>query len=414
VTEPVFGRRAVVWLAGLLGGSFLAFLAVLLFGDRFERAASSAPDSSSRSALGHAAFVVWAKAAGFPVVVSRHASASRAGRGTGALLVLAEPDASEGDEVAEGILRAAASTAGAVLVALPKRWGREDEKVPGRLAEVGFHDASVPDRVLSLLGVSAHVTRPEGSTGPWASPWGPLAPTIPGPQLLAPGAGVESWIRCDRGILLGRMPVGDRSVWVLSDPDLLENHGLPRGDNAPLLARVLEEVRPGGGALVVDETLHGDFVQPSVWRALFRMPLAPATASVGIALLVLLWAALTRHGAPLPAADPIAAGRRVLVESTAELLHGRGHDACALRLYLAAATQQVLRASHAPAGLSRAEADAWVERARRARDAETSLPDLRAAVEEAQTADDPHRTLRAARRVHAWRQEMVDGSRRSP
>src|SRR6185436_16030104 len=111
------------------------------------------------------------------------------------------------------------------------------------------------------------------------------------------------------------------------------NHGLARGDNAAIALAAIEAERPVGGVVVVDETLHGHVAAPSLWRELFDFPLSLATLSVLLALAFLLWAAMGRFGKPRPDTRPLGAGKRYLIDNTAELTRHGGHAAHALERY---------------------------------------------------------------------------------
>ena len=49
--------------------------------------------------------------------------------------------------------------------------------------------------------------------------------------------------------LAGELRRGRHRILILSDPDLLSNHGLRRGDNAVLAVRLIDHLRPAGGAV---------------------------------------------------------------------------------------------------------------------------------------------------------------------
>ena len=150
------------------------------------------------------------------------------------------------------------------------------------------------DRGLTL------VRRPVGTDEFDARDVGPK-PDLPSPvQLIKQSAHLEPLVTLGGDVLFGRvLPSDERStsdVYVLSDPDLIATHGLVRGDNATLAVSIVERLRPGGGGVVFDETLHGGDVRPSLWREVFRPPLVFATGSAFFAGLVLVAAGLGRFG----------------------------------------------------------------------------------------------------------------------
>jgi hypothetical protein len=412
MTRTAYSRRAVLWLAALGTVSLLAFVALLVFGEELGAAPSPGADAYSRSALGHAGFVAFVRRLGHPVLVSRWRSDARAPKD--ALLVLAEPEVHERERGRKEMLRAVLDREGPVLAVLPKRVGTEDDSHPGWLSSVRPIELPLVQDVLDALTdgeVAARVHRRGGPSEEWQGGEIRVAPTLAAPQLLDPADGLEPLVAGPAGVLVARVERAAGPLFLLSDPDVLANHGLARGDNAVLLARVLAAAVPPGGTVVVDETLHGGSLPPSIARELFRWPLVLAVLQAAIAAFALLLAAVGRHGAPSPEEGGVPAGKRVLLENTADLLHSGGHHAHVLKHYLDGAVQHVLRATHAPPGLSRAEADEWIARARRSRGVERTLEDLRTEVGgvRGSRGTEAARAVATARRIHAWRREMIDG-----
>jgi hypothetical protein len=223
-------------------------------------------------------------------------------------------------------------------------------------------------------------------------------------------------VSTDAGVLVGRLVRDDGSeVIIVSDPDLIANHGLARGDNAALALAVLAGLRPPGAVVVVDEALHGHVATPSLWRELFTFPLALATTSVLIALALLLWSAMGRFGRPRPDVRVLGDGKRSLIDNTAELTRLGGHAGHALERYLQATLQDVARALYAPTHLGSAETRTWLLRAAQARQVGTDLVALEREVADIAAPASPRarkaeRALAVAARIHRWRQEMTDGS----
>ncbi len=87
--DSPFRRSVVTWLVGVATASLTLALALIVIRPEAGEVSSSAADSFSRSALGHRGFVELLRANGIPVLVSRYASAERAGASS--LLLIAEP-----------------------------------------------------------------------------------------------------------------------------------------------------------------------------------------------------------------------------------------------------------------------------------------------------------------------------------
>ena len=161
---------------------------------------------------------------------------------------------------------------------------------------------------------------------------------------------------------------------------------------------------------MVDETLHGHGRVPSVWRELFAFPFLPAVAQAALTFGVLVWSGLGRFGSPLSADLALAPGKGVLIENTAFLLRSAGHSAFTLGRYYEAALAEVGRALHAPPTVKVRDLQAWLSAAGRRRGVRVELSALEAQV--ARVSDQqlgPAAVLRAARRIHRWKEEMLRG-----
>lgn len=397
-----FRGRAVLVLSLVVGISFLAAILWGVFGPELVPGRSSQADSFSRSALGHRALVELLHELEIPAVVSRFNSAGRARRS--ALLVVAEPSA--GSEQRQRMLRGMVSEARRTLLVLPKWRGTESEENPAWIESAELVPQREVAEILTALGAEADLVRvPPGEPVSWESREIGATPDIAAPQLLA-GARVRAIVQCRQGILLGRIQTTrGNDLFVLSDPDLLSNHGLARPGNALAMMGILDLARAQRDAVVIDETMHGFGKEPSLFRSLFELPLGLATIQALLAAAVLLWAAMGRFGAPQPVAPPFEAGKKALIGNIAALLAFGGHSALALRRYHECAVSEVRAALHVPPGLKGAEAEEWLDRARGA----GRLRDLRKQIEARSGRVDRRGTLSIALRIHRYREEMIRG-----
>lgn len=405
-----FGRRATRWLVGVCIASFLVSLFWSVFGPELVPERSAGSDSFSRSALGHSALLALLSELDVPVVASRHDSGARAGES--ATLLVLEPGASDPDRPSQSV-RGLVRRADRAIVVLPKWAGEADELHPERLSSVwpvARHEVS---SLLDELGIDAHVVRLGDSLRGLRFRGLTAQPQLRFPQLLDTDD-LEPVAECEEGVLLGRARVAGRNVLVLSDPDVISNHGLVRPGNAEFAMEMLALVRDDGEPVIVDETLHGFALEPSVYRSLFRFPLVLATLQAVVALLVLLWAAVGRFGAPLPARPPIEPGKGFLISNIAGLLATGRHARYALERYLRATAAEVARALHAPVGLDAAGLRDWLDRHAEARGLTQRLTDLERLAGRSLGRGEAteRRALALARRTHDWKEEMIHGRRR--
>ena len=70
-----------------------------------------------------------------------------------------------------------------------------------------------------------------------------LAPNLASPIQLMRGPGLRAIIAADRGMLVGEISDRNRKIWVLSDPDVISNHGLAREGNAALAVAIIKRLR---------------------------------------------------------------------------------------------------------------------------------------------------------------------------
>jgi hypothetical protein len=415
VSEGPFSSRALVWLISISVASFATWLVVGLIAPEPADVESAEADAYSRSAIGHRAFVELMRAHDVPVVVSRFDSGQRAG--LQALLVVAEPrldvDSPARSRQLQQMLRSARRT----LLVLPKWQGREDRGHAGWLDRAGLVPPTAIARTLQDADVPAGYALPSAE-GLQSCEGVPAGPTLQRPQLLRPtgATGLKPLITCAGGWLLAEREdaLGGRLL-VLSDPDVLSNHGLGDGDNATVAWTVLGYARLPGQAVVLDETLHGHERVPSLWRELFTFPLAVASVQGALVIGLLVWAGLGRFGAPVPPPPALSAGKGVLVENTAALLRLGGHSAYTLARYLESLKHEVARTLHAPAGLAPAELLDRLRRLGRRRRVTEDLGALETSVARLRedAAPPPAAVLAVARRVHRWRQEMLGGPERA-
>jgi len=413
--EPAgpFGRRGARWLAAVAALSLVASAVLAVFADAFE-VPSYAADAFSRSAIGHHAFVELLRRLGHTVILSRSRTAEKV---SGATLVVAEPllGPPGQDDVSRRRLRGMIKAADHVLVVLPKRLGVPDRLRPRWLSGAIPLPEDLPNQVLGMLevaGVHARVVHPLRTISGWR---GELpAPDVSEPQLVT-AKDLVPLLSTDEGMLVGERVSGSMHLILLADPDVLETHGLGRGRNAELAAALLERLGAGAStAIVVDETLHGHELRPSLARELLRWPLVLATLQAALALALLGWAALVRFGRPRRAAEALAPGKEFLVRNTAELLRHGGHVAPAVSAYWRAAKEQIAHALRPP-GERSADLDRFVVALAAARERGERLEALEHRV--AALAPRPgaeQEALRAALDIHAFREEMVDGARRNP
>jgi hypothetical protein len=400
VTKPAnpFSRVALFVLPAAVAISVVIAIALTLLSDPAQKKVSAGADGYSQSAIGHHALIGLLRQLGIPVVVSRGHSGEKAKHG---LLLVAEPrignDAAAASKL-ETLIRSAPRT----LLVLPKWYGFAK---PG--AAWIERAAAVPtdevERVLGTVVGDGEVER--GAVDGWRTEEGLGVPALANAQTIGSETSLEALVEDGRGMLVGTRDLVDGQVWVLADPDVLNNAGLGRADNARFIVSLIDRLREGG-PVIVDETIHGYQQSTSLARLLFKFPLVLATTQMMLCVLVAMWAALVRFGPRRAPRPPLAPGKEYLIRNTATLLQFGGHHAEALQRYFAATVQQVRHALNAPPGLSHTALVEWLERIRVVRAGTVALPGLEAAVQRRDTP--PQGVLELANTIHRWRMEMMN------
>jgi hypothetical protein len=208
------------------------------------------------------------------------------------------------------------------------------------------------------------------------------------------------------------MQTGSGELWILSDPDLLSNAGIDEADNGVVAVSIIDALLPKGGTVVIDETLHGYEQRPNLLRALLRPPFVTILIALIVTMLVLVWAGVTRFGAPQPETDGLAAGKLTLVKSAAKLLRFGTSANNLLLSYRRLVLTDVLNELHGPSGLDETAQVAWVDRAAEHRGLEIRLRPLLDRMSELAEAGriDATRALRFALDLYRWKQEILHGT----
>lgn len=427
-TDSIFsGRLLIVWIVA----AALAFAVSLYFMGNNQGTDTVGPSTFSRSAIGYEGIADVLQQLGIPVVKSRYDSLGKLSRGS--VLVIAEPRPSGKTETTMRTLLKADT----ILVILPKWTGRPSQQKSGWLGEAELVPSADVDWVLQLVAPQAEAL--QVSQAAWTTNALNIAPTLQAPIQLIHGGSLQPLIGSKDGILLGELSRGGgglalladgrtplkrgatvndrRRIWVLSDPDVIANHGFAQPNNAALAVAMIKRLVARSGRVVFDETLHGFTSAPaSPFLLLFRYPFVVATVQGAIAIALLLWATLGRFGAPQQAPPPLSAGRLGLLANIAKLVEFTGHQEVMIRRYVLETVRDVARQLHAPRGLSTAATVAWLQRVGAARGIDADCGVL---VGQAEALADgrrrsPASLVRLAREIHRWRGEIVDGRARHP
>ncbi|MGX1741748.1 DUF4350 domain-containing protein [Bosea sp. NPDC055353] len=401
-----FQPRILAALAAALLALFAASLLLTGMGGREAGGLTSGANSYSSSAVGHLAFHDLLEGLGHKTVQAEDRPLAAVGEN--GVLVLAEPSGSLAGEENRNKLR----IAGRILLVLPKWTVKPGER---RKDWIGEAELAPVLQVQSVLGAAVSGgdivrTKPPASFEKTISA---ADPTVQGELQLIKGSNLTPLISTPAGILLGELRQGNRRTLILADPDPLENHGIGKGGNATFARDIVAALLDGkSGTLVFDETIHGfRRSPPNLLKFLYEFPLNLVLVQILAAVALLLWAAMGRFGAPLPAPRRLDAGRHALIGNAAALVDYAGHHAAILQRYIAMTLQDAARTLRAPAGLEGAALTAWLERASQARGID---PKPLAGLGDSPAAGPRNLAslLAAAQALHHWRKDLLHGTPR--
>ncbi|MBK8099762.1 MAG: hypothetical protein IPK26_21880 [Planctomycetes bacterium] len=394
----MISRRGARVTAGIAVLSLLASAWLLLFPGEGARARSTDADGYSRSAIGHLGLVALLRELGEPVVLATRQ------RPIDGVLVIAEPRF-EG-RLAGPPLATWLRGGGSALVVLPKRRAVVDVRREGWVSEAPPRDVREAQELLESLrewtGERSllRVQRAGGWSGEFA--WSPPV-WSDSLQLLRPDLDEDEVVwAAEQGVFLARFG----KLWVLTDPDLLANHGLLRGDNAASVVALLRHLR-GDGPIVIDETMHGHDDAADFWRLAGQFPHVLIPAQLLLLFAFLGWLGRGRFGPVQPPPPAIAPGKAFLIDNIASLLRRGTPDALALRAWLRATVRRTAERLHAPPGMNDDRCREWLL----ARTAGNAREELAAAL-----ATSPDRRGRAAvelaQDIHRRLEELLHADRR--
>ena len=408
---PVFSRNAVVWLVTVCAVSLLAGVLLGVFRSDLARFRSSGADSFSQSAIGHRAFVELLRELEVPVLVSLDGSAPKAGLDNALLLL--EPSLSDSWGQDFSYWEETYDHAYLILLVLPKWQGVADPKRPGWLLGAVTYPETRVESMLQTLDLDADLVRPEADKlGEWDILAG-LKPELPLPQLLRSDSLKTIW-SCDKGTLLAQWvvdPTIEETILVLSDPDLISNHGLGLGNNAELAVSLVKSLTGSDGTAIFDETVHGYRVTRSLWRGFFDFPLVLVTVQMTLLTAALLWLAVLRFGSARPPREGHSPGQGFLIANTAQLLCYGGHGSRVVSRYWEFIRLEAAERLHLDRRMTDDRLDERMDRISKARGTTLRLKDLDQRVRRLGEKSEPgaEALLATAGDIHKWHREMTHG-----
>jgi hypothetical protein len=390
-------RLLAIWLAVAIA-LFGATLYLMVFGSPNN---PIGPSAFSHSAIGYAGIADVMHRLGVRVIKSRGESLGKVD--PPGVLVVAEPLPSVSPQKLRALL--AANT---VLLVLPKWIGEPNEDVPGWIKDATLLPVDSARTVARAALPQADVVRMK-SVAAWSPNEINRTPVITDDVQLIKSDRLRPVVGTADGMLVGELRNNRQRLWIVADPDVLQNHGLPQ--NAAFAAALINALRGADGNVVFDETVHGLAEQPrSPFWLLFEFPFVLATLQGAIAIALLLWATMGRFGVPLSPQIALPSGKAGLIANTAKLFALARYQPVIIKRYVYAIIRDVARQLHAPAGLSDAALVEWLRRTGQARAVSIDCGSVLSTAHDLAPRGVSGSVLAAlARDIFRWKREIIDG-----
>jgi len=283
------------------------------------------------------------------------------------------------------------------LFIFPKWRTMGDPGHGGWVRYLGLKDADDPEGVLApaiKLKIERHPSggRPLITTGD-------LPPeirfTAPPPLQTISGADVHPLITDAAGRAVVAQ-IGEGPLYVIADPDLLNNKGVADARQAASALALLDWMNSSGSKEIdFDVTVNGLGRSRSPLKLAFEPPFLAMTLAIAAAVLLAGWQATARFGSPRRREREIAFGKAALIDNTASLVRKAGRQAMLSGRYADMIRDRAAIVFGMSARLHDGALDAQLDRL----DGRARFTEL---AEAARTARDRHSALSAAQALHRW------------
>ncbi len=360
----------------------------------------------SNSATGFSALVALAKESGMASSVYRDEDDS----GEGALLVLTPELGTEADAVKKQI--AAHQANGPTLIILPKWLVQKHPVRPGWVQRLGDTPFMLSNEISEeYWGVKMSAKRVAGAAKtaqPVATSFddgsAPVHLTLPPDYIAIDCAACEDGLRLADGKYLVATSWPDYPVFILAEPDLLNNYGLRDKARGKAAMELLSRIASYGDAdrVAFDVTLNGFGKKKSILRFLFEPPFLAVTLCLVLAAILAGWQAFNRFGPPARRAREIALGKNALIANGAELMKQAGKDHHGAGVYARHVRDQLASTLKAPSGLEDEALNRWLDRF-----TPTNMKSFSQLMHEMTGAPDAGEMVKIGREMSRWRKGVL-------
>ncbi|NYF30453.1 DUF4350 domain-containing protein [Sphingopyxis sp. JAI108] len=358
-----FNPRLIAAVVAIGVIAFIALWALIALAPQISSGNDGGGHALSKAAPGYAGIVDLAERAGAEVELRRRVEVESYEEYE-PLLVLTPTHRTRAPEIAELL---DAHRTGPVLIVLPK-W--QTMAVPGQTPKPGWASAGFPVRPPAKMLPPAYFGTVAIKAAPSKAQQVParlggrsFAASLPGNVQTIEGGNLETLIAGPGGAAV-LAQVGEHDIYVLADPDLINNLAFASRDRASagvVLIDALAEYADADG-LAFDVTLNGFGGQRSLLRFAFVPPFIGITLCLIAAGMLALWQAWMRFGPALKPGRAIPVSKAALIANSADLIRQARRELDGADAYVKSQRIAIARRLHAPTGLDDAETDRWIDR----------------------------------------------------
>jgi hypothetical protein len=403
----VFSPKVMLGWIAAVAAAFALSIYLLAFGgggsDPLNR--TIGPSAYSHSAIGYAGLAELIAKAGIPVAKVRNGGV--ASGAAGKLLVLADPSALTEGQDGQYVF----GDANRVLLILPKWYGYRNTSHSGWISDASPAPLGYLDQIIRKAGATgktARVARPQN----WTTNTLGMAPEFKSTVQMIDDTKLRPVVAAGSRVLVGEQVDRNRRIWIVSDPDMLSNHGLFSGANPEFAIRLVDALRPARGEVVFNEWVAGRGERSAnPLTLMLQFPFIIVTLQLLAASAFLLWAAAPRFGLPMPSPEMLAAGKQRLIQNAATLLSHSSHPEIIIASYVRLSIRGVARELRSPPGLDWQRMTDWLTRVGTARGVAVDFPGLvRRAEALATSRPGSTRTLvEIVQDTYRWKREILNG-----
>lgn len=320
-SESAFSRGTALLIAGVGSLAFIGMLVLGAYAPDLRSARNGGAHALSNAAIGFSGLVQLAEATGRnPLIVRSEHQLERED------LAVVTPDSGTTDISKIMNARGAQIT----LFVLPKWQVEKDPSKAGWVRISGLIPKYDPESTFAP-GWKLNVKRVKTAREPLraAATGVPPAVAFKAPLVLQTisGSNLEPILVDSAGqIVLGK--ASDQQLYVLADPDLLNNYGMGDSHQASAALALLDYLNSTGAkSILFDVTTNGFGRSRSPLKLAFDPPFLGATLTLFVAMLFAGWQAAVRFGSPRLPTRALAFGKAALVDNSAALIRKAGREA---------------------------------------------------------------------------------------